>query len=140
MAGIEGNAGTVVDHMRILCAPVTPLSNGGFTVGQIFNQGEIIGESPGGAFDQAICTKSRLVKEIRFNTEFFKDIHLVAFVKVVCTKAGSVQLDTFGFNLPAGEVRQECPGNTFAVGLRGRRGSFVDAIGLVCRSMPRPPA
>ncbi len=143
--GLQGQAGAVIDHMRLLCAPFTtipggPRKNWRIDRSKIFNQGEVIGESPGGGSLNLVCTGSRFVRLIEFNTEFFEDKHLVAFVRMTCdhgTLSGEDVLP-FGFNFPVGvgPAVQGCPDGMWAIGLRGRRGSFVDAIGLVCAPMP----
>jgi hypothetical protein len=141
MIGIEGNAGRIVDHMRLVCAPFTKTENGkNFKADQtkLFNQGEIIGESQGGAFNQAICRNGGFVKTIKFNTAFFEDKHLLEHVRITCKDAGAAEsTHRFGFFESGGQpATQTCPPNMWLVGLRGRRGSFVDAIGAVCAVMP----
>lgn len=140
--GLEGNVGLVIDQMRLLCAPFTLLQGNGrknwkVDANRVFNEGEIMGQSAGGGPERPICADSRFVQVVRFNTEFFQGKHLVAFVKMGCTHPFKIDESlNFGNNFPIGEVRQDCPDGMWAIGLQGRRGSFVDAIGLVCAVMP----
>jgi hypothetical protein len=142
IAGIEGNNGAVIDHMRLLCAGFKILSTTlppfHFSVGVAKNQGEIIGNSAGGGHQVTQCGNDRLVGSISFNTEFFEDKHLIAFVVMNCEGSPGTKPEEirFGTNFPGGSVvHQACDVGHFAVGLRGRHGSFVDAIGLICSRM-----
>ena len=141
VVGLQGKSGAIVDHMRLVCAPFTLTANGkNFDAlhSRQFNQGEVIGESNGGGDDEAICTNGGFVKTIKFNTLFFEEKHLIEHVRITCTDAGAVSgTRLFGqFETGGSPATQTCPGGTWLVGLRGRRGSFVDAIGGMCAVMP----
>ena len=138
---LEGNTGAIIDHMRVLCAPFLPAQGGpNFKADQsrIINQGEIIGESGGGGSQSSICRNGGFVKTIKFNTAFFEEKHLLEHVRLTCKDAGAAESTHLFSRFESGgqPATQTCPPNMWLVGLRGRRGSFVDAIGAVCAVMP----
>jgi hypothetical protein len=127
--------------MQLRCAPFRVSGDPtDWTVdpNSIFNQGQIMGESQGGAVSKRSCGDSRFVKRIRFNTDFFEDKHLIQFVHLFCEHPRNGKQDfIFGFNPVGGDIAdQTCDTRDWVIGFRGRRGSFVDAIGLVCARMP----
>jgi hypothetical protein len=148
MVGLKGRHGDVIDNMHVFCAFVSPIpaipprknwtrdpnnATGAFQVGNF------IGLSGGGGPDEQLCNPPHLVKTIRFNTRFFDGLHLVAWVNMDCTHDRFVSHDvTFAFDVPPGSspITQSCPRGMWAVGLKGRFGDRVDAIGLLCAPMP----
>jgi hypothetical protein len=147
--GLRGRAGDVLDHVQLICAGfhterTTIVTRKNWTiVPPKHNHGELIGGSGGGAPLRMECNDNRFVQGINFNTEFFDGGHLVAFITMTCEHhlfSGSDELK-FGFNFPVGTgpQKQFCPEGMWAIGLKGRRGFFVDAIGLLCSEMPPSP-
>lgn len=145
MVGLQGRAGDVIDHMHVICAGVTPRRaipprRDWTRDPNVFPVGNFIGTSNGGADDNQVCGGFNLVKGIRFNTRFFDGLHLVAWVNMTCNHArfAGAQDLTFGSGLPPGSspATQVCPAREWAIGLKGRFGDRVDAIGLLCAPMP----
>jgi hypothetical protein len=141
--GLQGSAGDIIDNMKLLCTgfrlePAAPQRKNWTVVPPVQTIFDQIGESPGGAPILVRCHDNNLVRGIGFNTAFSDGHDTIAFVTMTCdhgTLPGEDVLN-FGFNFPVGTVRQFCPERMWATGLTGRRGSRVDAIGLICAEMP----
>lgn len=144
MVGLRGRAGVVIDTVQLLCAgfqelPPPPFRKDWKRDPNAFPVGNFIGTSPGGGGLERVCTGDRFVRGIVFNTAFFQNKHLVAFIQMTCDHGRFAGFDelNFGFNFPRGSIqRQFCPGGMWAVGLKGRFGDFVDATALLCAKMP----
>jgi hypothetical protein len=142
MFGFTGKSGVVIDHLRIRCANVEIRDRPPPTHWILFDQftdGALVGDSTGGSFAEDGCSRDGLMDEIRFTTTFeFKRTHLIAYIRGSCHHPLQGRKPFhFGHHRPiAGEVVQRCPDGMHAIGLRGRRGLFIDAIGLVCRRGP----
>jgi hypothetical protein len=108
----------------------------------------------GGRFQERVCPGERFVSGIRFGFTRHESKYYVEFVEMTCSPVGAGDvvrscietgqgcrsghppgggvMEPFG----ARPVAQVCPAGEAAVGLHGRSGIYVDALGLICG--PRP--
>jgi hypothetical protein len=135
--GLTGKAGNIIENMQLLCAGFDKAGNN-FVTKPPFPQGSIIGAGQGGNDVKQECGPPIFVKEIRYNTRVFNDFTLIESIRLECR---DLELGTsthlFGnVETSQGQFIERCPGREFLVGLEGRVGLFVDAVGPVCAVMP----
>jgi len=142
LVGFQGKAGEWIDRLEPMCAPWMHNAN---TFGPV-TVGPPIGDSRGGRTVVGNCNDSSVKnRAIRvWLVEFLRsDNKFVARIGSECitvgppgpgknfvlgsTKPGIPFLDTALHKCPVGEV---------ATGLHGRKGLFIDAIGLICNPFP----
>jgi hypothetical protein len=97
----------------------------------------------GGADQERVCAKDRFVSRIRFNLTAEASHPFVNFIELTCTPIAGGTSNTLciqtGQGCPAaGAFVQTCPTGMSAIGIGGRTGTYVDALGLVCGPKPAP--
>jgi len=142
VTGITGRAGNIIENMQLECAGFDKTENNtNFQTKPPFPQGSIMGAGQGGSDikpGDARCGGGTFVKEIRFNTRVFNDLPLIESIRLECRDLqGGSSTHLFGnAETTQGQFIEKCPGKDFVVGLAGRVGLFVDAVGPVCAVMP----
>ena len=96
----------------------------------------------GGADQERVCAKDRFVSGIRFNVTGEASHPFINFIELTCTPIAGGASNTLciqtGQGCPdAGAIVQTCPASEpAATGIAGRRGPYVDALGLICGPQP----
>ena len=106
------------------------------------------GGGGGTGFPEQVCASDRFVSGIRFNLTAEASHPFVDFIELTCTPLGggapnTLCIATPGTVCPSGGFVQTCPaGDPAAIGIRGRTGVYVDALGLICGPKPAtiPPS
>jgi hypothetical protein len=151
VAGFEGRTGAFIDHMRILCSPWDGNAR------KLLSPTALpitLGKSGGGGAAKSACPTGWALFEINFqNTWRDEAIINTGFVHHINFKcAPPTGPETiwrlYGTDKPVakpsgflGEMllitsNSVCPPGQFAVGMHGRAGGYVDALGLICEPMP----
>jgi hypothetical protein len=154
VAGFFLRSGSWVDAIGLKCASLDP-ATGKFSR-PAWNKPYYGGN--GGGPQESVCPDDSYVSGIKFGyTGTGTDIHYVDYVEFVCTPVQGglphpgiclqtengcwdINPDKPGsgpFNRPPFE--QSCPEGEAAIGIRGRYGSYVDALGLICGPKPEFP-
>jgi hypothetical protein len=155
IVGFEGRSGAWIDHLTIVCGTLDPDKKRFSKTGAV-SAG--VGAGKGGP-TAASCPSGFAVTAIRFQNTWRegrtdRNDGWVKFIEFTCAppdRSQSVRR-TFG---PPGEVEPPCPScfgpigaplinlthrdscsKEFAVGLNGRSGSAIDALGLICEPLP----
>jgi len=155
ITGLEGRAGALFDNFRIQCGSFDPVSR------RITPRGAVpitIGTSGGGGPTSASCPGGWAVKRINF-TNTWRDgatindqfVYHINFQCQSPTGPETMGL-TYGPSAPmknpsfflggtmmSTDSTQECPPGEFAMGMQGRSGLYVDALGLICEPLPAAP-
>jgi hypothetical protein len=127
IVGLAGNAGAVIDHMRLICGTANRPEDD-------FVDNRMIGSSLGGGPIQTKCPAFQAVKSIQVDVTDFDGNFVISTINLTCM----ARLDGgFGPTLPFGNFQGQDAGNQgcanpegFAVGLAGRFGDFIDAVGI----------
>ena len=154
LAGFELRVGDDVDAIRPLC--VTPIQPGEVSAAKAVNQGWYGGS--GGGVQQLLCpSRTPVVIGVDVAAEgvtmVVNNIHLFCGQVVAAQMADaypSAILDAPNYNGTRGFLgkfsgatsgSQRCPGDQIAVGVHGRYGVWLDAMGLICDVpvLPKPP-
>lgn len=134
LMGFEGRVGGWVDSMYIHCLKGPHWRDG-------YNQGQLMGNGLGGRPIYGGCPYSYAIRNIIFNAVEYENTHVLNHIRGECKNIWGVQTRDFEFGPrdgPHNHANQTCPPGTLAVGLRGRQGLYIDAIGLICRAAPPP--
>jgi hypothetical protein len=154
LVGFHVRRGAWLDRIQILCAPhLQPR----YQVGGRTFRGAPAG-GPGGQEIVVTCRSSdTAVGRLDFTHTWSatKDVGYVTGLQFTCLDlapphaAATPAVDVvklaptggglFGNDPKRNEYRQPCPAGELAVGVRGRAGNFVDAMGLICGPAPKPP-
>ena len=154
LVGLAGRTGEWVDRIAPICAPW-------LVAKQVFGPpsvGPSHGGSTGGQEHHPICW-NEFVGSIYVVQSWKIDVlrsdnHYVQRIKTSCASvppsAKSMSFyfgtkDPYDQNISFGPFgtkppEQACPAKEAAVGIRGRAGQFVDAIGLICGPLPLGPS
>ncbi|MET0515807.1 MAG: hypothetical protein ABW047_10840 [Nitrospiraceae bacterium] len=159
LVGLAGRTGAWVDRIATVCAPWLRGSQtfGAPSIGQSF------GASGGGQEHTAICKKPNVnnavqswyIETLRSSNQFVQYIGadcspLVAFSSLAedgffefgskpastDERLGNDERITPGPTKGGKGTEQRCPPGELAVGIHGRAGRFVDALGLICGPLP----
>ena len=153
LVGFDGRNGAWIDQLATICAPWLANQR---TFGQVVT-GSPHGTSQGGIFNRRICPTNRAIsglyifptiKDNRHEPQFLGTVGVSCdnvappFLKLSTQMKGGFSFGCVGRpECGKGIVREtwtdHCPEGEIAVGIRGRAGLFLDALGLVCG--PRPP-
>jgi hypothetical protein len=142
LRGVSVRAGSWIDAIAALCAPVAPNGHLGK-----WKRGPRHGGTGGSPLlRDAACPPDHYVTGLKFGLTG-GDNQYVDWVAVQCLPIGrsgssfDVCLQTGG-GCPHSGSWQSCPNLTgqpeWANGIHGRKGSFVDALGLICATPPTP--
>ena len=149
LLGIAGYAGVWIDNVQAICARVDVR---GFTAPQ--NEGPVFGGNRPLTVTSYCQQYATVVAGLSADEN--KDNRFLGYIAVRCQNLsrqllpeapalkGSGRLasepsSASGSELFVRPARQECPTGTVAVGILGRSGQFVDALGLICGPKPRVP-
>lgn len=135
LVGLRVRSGSWVDQMSITCAPV--MTNGSTAEAKSFYHGPARGGN-GGSPSEKGCAADHIVDGI--------GLHMTAgnrqvreFVLYCDSTTGnrrhSVSVGNTAGTFPS--ITQKCPGGEAAIGIQGRFGKHVNAVGLICRSNPK---
>ena len=147
LAGFELSAADDVDAIRPLCVVAYAPRD----VSAPASESNWYGGS-GGGVTSVVCTKYRpvvtgmIVAYEGVDTEVVNNIHLFCGVAAATQEAGNSPSAVF--NAPdydpgsgsfsgGGGGTQHCPAGQVAVGLHGRSGIWLDAMGLICAAAPQ---
>ncbi len=147
ITGFEGRTGAYIDHFRIRCGAFDANTR------QITPRGALpitIGTSGGGGSASAACPNGWAVFTIQFAST--RD-HFIHHIDLRCAPPTGPETiwRTYGPTTPipsetgvfttfsAPPAPQVCPPFEFAVGIQGRSGLYVDALGLICEPLPAAP-
>jgi hypothetical protein len=156
MTGFEGRTGAWIDHFRIVCASFDASTR------QLTNPLAVaatIGVSGGGGPSSAACPSGWAISGIQYQEtkgDGPSDVgHSIGFTCAATVGTERVARHFGPLSTPeerskpfsplgtpfgsAGYDPSVCPGGEFAIGLYGRSGKFVDAIGLICVPLPAAP-
>lgn len=138
LVGTNAHTGAVIDQISIICAPVKPDG----TVGALFH-GPVHGGPGGGTpkdpFDKkterrTTCADNEIVNTMGLlpgTQQSRQVVRLIIFNCVLTTGTERHNLDIGDAPLfPT--IYQNCPAGEAAIGLQGRTGAYVDALGLIC--------
>ena len=153
LVGLSGRTGEWVDNIAPICAPW-------LVAKQVFGPpsvGPSHGASIGGQKHPADCgvqagnihvVQSWKIDILRSDNHYVK--HIMAHCLSLSPSASSRVFhfgtkDPYDQNISFGPFgtkppEQACPAKEAAVGIRGRAGQFVDAIGLICGPLPLGPS
>ena len=153
LVGLSGRTGEWVDNIAPICAPW-------LVAKQVFGPpsvGPSHGASIGGQEHPADCgvqagnihvVQSWKIDILRSDNHYVK--HIMAHCLSLSPSASSRVFhfgtkDPYDQNISFGPFgtkppEQACPAKEAAVGIRGRAGQFVDAIGLICGPLPLGPS
>ncbi len=130
LIGVRGYSGSWIDNVQAVCARVA---------GNKVEGGNPEGPSFGGAAGQfnnyAYCLPERVATGLLVNLTAGRAV--LGAISFGCFDFVTRQLGTSS-SIVAGDpietygTRQSCPPNTVAVGIRGRAGTYVDGLGLIC--------
>ena len=132
LIGIRGYSGSWIDNVQAVCARAASNTLEG---------GNPEGPSFGGAAGQfnnfAYCLPQAIAARlVVFETENRSALGSIFFG---CQDFATKQLSGTSRTMQGGDplataigVSQSCPANTVAVGIRGRAGTYVDGLGLIC--------
>jgi hypothetical protein len=128
VVGLAGRSGAVIDTMQLFCSP--PL--GGPEA--IMLDPRRIGPSNGGGPISAMCPVLKTAAGIDVNVARFDGHVVVSQIILRCRSelVGSDSSVVFGGGGGDGAGGSTCPDHTFMVGLAGRSGDFIDALGITC--------
>jgi hypothetical protein len=150
LVGLHGSTGVLVDAVQAVCAGVDPvgLLKEGAPQGPVFG-----GQRP---LDNKVeCPSQQAIRFINVSRNEAEP--LVGSIRITCQEVahpadggrttfelrgtGHLHLYQEPLGLQGAEdegyfILSECTGNMFAVGIRGRSGGYLNAIGLICA--PRP--
>jgi hypothetical protein len=154
VAGFEGRTGAFIDHMRILCSPWDGNAR------RLMGTKPLpitLGTSGGGGPARSACPVGWALFEINFQNTWRDEAHIntgfVHHINFKCAPPTGPETiwRLYGTDKPVakpsgflGEMMlltfsAVCPPGQFAVGLHGRAGGYVDALGLICEPMPAAP-
>lgn len=132
LVGFGGSAGAWIDHIKILCA----VRQNNRSMGPASPVQVMIGDSFEGRGLRVVCPRDSSIKRIQFNTVIWSGHTILNHITGVCTRVLNDGLrETIHFAPRDGQSRfadQSCPGSMRAIGVHGRHGKYVDAIGLIC--------
>jgi hypothetical protein len=156
LIGLAGRTGEWIDRVAPICAPWL---RGSQTLGAAAT-GPSFGTSGGGKESSAICrsvTGQTFAVELWYVETLKSHNRFVQYVGANCRaltlstdpapsvffefgskRAGAEERVTPGPYISNRMVKQACPTDEAAVGIHGRAGLFVDAIGLICGALPPP--
>ena len=138
LAGFDLQTGEIVDSIRPLCL----VTFGPTDVGPINALPDAFGGSGGGNRKRLVCPKNAPIVvgwDVGWSGK-----HTVTVEAIVLLCGATGQQTTTGIPGPGfngnspggfdnfGEKKQRCPAGLVAVGIAGRSGEWVDAIGLIC--------
>lgn len=138
LVGTNAHTGAVIDQISITCAPVT----GDGTVGALFHgptHGGPGGGTPKESFDKTkerrtTCADNEIVNAMGLlpgEQQSRQVVRLIIFNCVLTTGTARHNLD-IGDAPFFPTINQQCPDGEAAIGLQGRAGAYVDALGLIC--------
>jgi hypothetical protein len=135
LVGLRVRSGSWIDQMSITCAPVKSDGSTGST-----HQGPARGGNGGGPSAKA-CAGKHIVDGIGLNmTAGNRQVR--EFVLYCDSTTGntrhSISVGNAAGTFPS--INQNCPGGEAAVGIQGRFGKHVNAVGLICGSNPKVTA
>jgi hypothetical protein len=138
VVGFEGRSGQWIDRISLICAPLLP----GGGVGQAHTIDAAFGGNGGGP-NSAKCRKG-VMTGIKYWTVMAA--RFVWEIDGTCTDPVTHQLlDVARFQSAAGILLQTptdtaCPNGMAGIGLQGRWGQHVNAVGFICARLAKPPA
>jgi hypothetical protein len=152
MTGFDGRTGAWIDQFRIVCASFDPNAR------EMVNPRPVnvtIGISGGGGPSSASCPGGWAISGINYQeTKGDGPTNVGHSIGFTCaatvgpeivarhfgpTTAREDRTRSTGFGQSFGSADfapSICPGGEFAIGLYGRSGKFVDAVGLICVPLP----
>lgn len=148
VAGIYMRAGAWLDSIGLKCAAFN--SARGTFARPAWNKAFHGGS--GGAEQERVCPPNSAVTAIRFGyTRDGSRPKYIDFVQITCRQVRPPRNTTSVDCMETGDgcwmfhpgqpnlrsFSQLCPDGQAAIGINGRAGAYVDAIGLICRPMPR---
>ena len=150
LVGVRGYTGVWIDNVQAVCAKVEEgKRNVGQPEGPVFGGNRPLTNSSGCAIGTvATGLDVDVSKEKRFlgyiaprcavlvNGSFLQQPIPMRGTGLLASEPSGGGSGSELFVKPA---RQDCPAGMVAVGIRGRAGQFLDALGLVCGPKPAPP-
>jgi hypothetical protein len=149
VSGFEGRTGAWIDNFRIVCSSFDPASRRFSNPRPV---GATVGVSGKGGPSSARCPAGFAIARIKYQETAGDGPtpvgHSIAFLCGIATgmdlvarhygptSRPEVRGSKFGADFP----ETACPAFEFAVGVQGRAGIFVDALGLICGPLPAAPA
>lgn len=143
LIGLDGNTGAFVDHINMKCSQVDQ----NFTHNVPIIDARQIGGSNGGGHTDATCPTGSAVGAMFISSTINSDNDRPFVVDdttiITCTdRSDRVSArENFGSDFDDRDDRRSrgtsaCPPGQHAVGLFGKRGLFVDRLGLLCDTNP----
>jgi hypothetical protein len=137
VVGFKGRVGGWIDQIQLVCAPL--LSDG--SRGQTFTYVEPPRGGLGGAAQEFHCDAGFFSAIL---VGMMEDNRQVKGVVGHCLSLHGGQkiewVDFEGKGTANDPIRQECPPGEMATGINGNYGKHLNAIGLICNAIVRPPA
>ena len=154
LVGLHGSAGVVVDAVQAVCARVDAVG----TTTDTSPEGPVFGGAR--AFDKAVdCPSQQAIRRIEVSQT--ENDPLIGAIRITCWEVarladgGSTNLDFSGtghlrfysspqLSIPSEDEgyfqRSQCPDPLYAIGIRGRASSYLNALGLICGPKPTESA
>ena len=155
LTGVDLRYGDDVDAIKIICVA----AYGPADVGPPVTGGEVFGGSGGGQVEKIVCPKENPVVTGMYVNAWGEDTLVVGSIGLYCGVAATTQVlrdmdilhsgnHTGGASITSREPKrangtQRCPTSLVAVGINGRSGIWLDAVGLICgvpSLTPKPAA
>ena len=149
LIGVRGYTGVWIDNVQAVCARVNDDNvSDAQPEGQVFG-----GNRP--LTSGVNCPGRTVIAGLTVNTN--RDKPFLGFIAPLCADfftanilpnptgmrgtglLASERSGTIWAEFVTPDETQKCPAGTVAVGIRGRAGQFLDALGLICGPKPAPP-
>src|SRR5262245_44021663 len=142
MIGLNGRIGGWIDRLEPLCADWF-LADQKF-LGEPGGGNGSAGLSNGGAPQKLSCKADEFIDRIDFvDTKGDGPSPVIMAIAFRCVTLQLAERRWIRFGSTVSFVQSpfstECPRGEVAVGLRGRHGTYIDALGLVCEPLPDAP-
>jgi hypothetical protein len=150
VVGFEARAGSWIDRIQILCGFTVTVA-GKVKITGASLRGHPAGGMGGGSIDMRCGSIDHAVAAIEFGTNRDQYVNDLRFVCRGLTPPHSAMAQPVVVQIARAEgkgvfdarpygatgLASRCPQGQLAVGLHGRAGKFVDALGLICGPAPR---
>jgi hypothetical protein len=156
LTGVDLRYGDDVDSIKIICV----VAYGAAEVSPPVAGGEVFGGSGGGQVEKLVCPKENPVVTGMYVNAWGVDTLVVGSIGLYCGAVATTQVQRKQYDVLHSGVRtggasatsrepmrakgsQRCPTSLVAVGINGRSGVWLDAVGLICgvpSLTPKPAA
>ena len=140
LVGIRAYTGLWIDNVQAVCARL-----GAERLEDARPEGPVFGGAQGKTNNGFDCPSQTIATGVVVNETQHQPV--LGAIKLVCVDLFTRQVsgyEHYSYGMKGGDEvksidrviqpkRQDCPANTIAVGIRGRAGTYLDGLGLICR-------